>query len=132
MLTSQVSRRGERVFMFRGLGASEDRSAAEILGGRLSLRGRVGNRSVCQTMFEPRVGLIAGVRRWKTRPSLKRHGGGRGGGSSIIGRDVELQGLQGCFRPLFYDFVYLESSECSVVGSFSIILHCSAFSQGVN
>lgn len=39
----------ESVHVFRGLGASEDRISSRNSGRRLSLRGGVGNRSVCQT-----------------------------------------------------------------------------------
>lgn len=96
-------------------------------GRRLSLRGRGGEQECLPNkLFEPRVGLIAGPHGRQDHPLSDMVGVGVGV-VLLLGETWNYRGLQGCFRPLFYDFVYLESSECSVVGSLCIILHCSAF-----
>lgn len=58
---SHVSRRNQSVHVFRDLGASEDRSVAEILGGACHCVGGVGTGVFANYLFEPRIGLIAGV-----------------------------------------------------------------------
>ena len=45
---------------FRGLGASEDRSVAEILGGACHCGEGWGQECLPARLFEPRIGLIAG------------------------------------------------------------------------
>lgn len=50
----------ESVHAFRGLGASEDRSVAEILGGACHCGEGWGQECLPAGLFEPRIDLIAG------------------------------------------------------------------------